>query len=105
MSVMQGERILWVTCTGEGAGGGLAILCGVASGLHFPATSVNVITFATPWQGFNTQFSWTFDRLISLYYFWPFNATSVASPLSISNITTNDPAALAPIAQTRTILT
>lgn len=78
--VMAGERILWVTCTGEGPGGGLAYLCGLASALYFPGTSVDVITFATPWQGFNPQFSWAFDRLISLYYLWPFNSSSTTPP-------------------------
>lgn len=70
---MDGERILWVTCTGKGPGGGLAVLCGLASALYFPGTSVDVITFATPWQGFNPQLAWSFNRLINLYYLWPFN--------------------------------
>lgn len=42
-------HLLWVTCSGEGAGGGLAILCGVHSALQYPLASVDVITFATPW--------------------------------------------------------
>ncbi|KAL4538405.1 hypothetical protein Ndes2526B_g03291 [Nannochloris sp. 'desiccata'] len=79
--VMGGERILWVTCSGEGPlGGGAAILCGVSSALYFPATSVDVITFNTPWKGFNPQFAWAFDRFISLYYFWPFAMLEVPAP-------------------------
>lgn len=79
--VMGGERILWVTCSGEGPlGGGAAILCGVSSALYFPATSVDVITFNTPWKGFNPQFAWAFDRFISLYYFWPFAMSEVPAP-------------------------
>jgi hypothetical protein len=74
--VMKNERVLWVTCTGEGAGGGLAILCGVASSLYFPATTVDVITFGTPWLGFNPQFAWAFDRLVNLYYLWPFDSST-----------------------------
>ena len=86
---MAGERIFWVTCTGKGAGGGLAVLCGLASALHFPGTSVDVITFATPWQGFNPQLAWSFDRLISLYYFWPFDpAQSLTNlPQNITGLT------------------
>jgi hypothetical protein len=79
--VMGGESILWVTCTGEGPlGGGAAILCGVSSALYFPATSVDVITFNTPWTGFNPQFAWAFDRFISLYYLWPFSMSEVPAP-------------------------
>lgn len=76
-NVMAGERILWATCTGEGPGGGLAVLCGVATALYFPATSVDVITFGMPWAGFNSEFAWAFDRLISVYYLWPFNTSTV----------------------------
>lgn len=32
--VMAGERIMWVTSTGDGASGGLAVLCGLASAPH-----------------------------------------------------------------------
>ena len=80
--VMAGERVLWVTCTGEGPGGGLAFLCGLSSALYFPGTSVDVITFATPYQGFNPQFSWALDHLITLYYLWPFNTSSSAPVLA-----------------------
>jgi hypothetical protein len=89
-NVMGGERILWVTCTGKGASGGLAVLCGLASALYFPGTSVDVITFATPWQGFNPQFAWSFNNLISLYYFWPFDPaqtlTLPATPIDLSGV-------------------
>lgn len=79
--VMGGERILWVTCSGEGPlGGGAATLCGVSAALYFPATSVDVITFNAPWKGFNPQFAWAFDRFISLYYFWPFAMSEVPAP-------------------------
>ncbi|KAG7673157.1 hypothetical protein Ndes2526B_g03427 [Nannochloris sp. 'desiccata'] len=86
-TVMAGERILWVTCTGKGPSGGLAVLCGLAAALHFPRTSVDVITFATPWQGFNPQLAWSFDRLISLYYFWPFDpAQTLALPANTTGL-------------------
>lgn len=76
--VMGDERVLWVTCTGEGEiASSLAVLCGVASALKFPEAGVDVITFGSDWKGFNSQFSWAFDRLLSLYYLWPFNLTAV----------------------------
>ena len=82
--VMAGERILWVTCSGEGPGGGLAILCGVAASLNFPLAGVDVITFGTPWIGFNPPFAWVFDRQISLFYLWPFTtATEPPPPVSL----------------------
>ena len=85
---MAGERILWVTCTGKGPSGGLAVLCGLASALHFPGTGVDVITFATPWQGFNPQLAWSFNRLISLFYFWPFDPSQTLDlPGNITGLT------------------
>jgi len=83
--VMDGERILWVTCTGEGPGGGLAILCGLAAALELPSAGVDVITFGTPWQGFNPQFAYIFDRLISQYYLWPFDTTTQPPPPIVLN--------------------
>ena len=78
---MGSDRLAWVTCIGEGTGGSLAQLCGIASALYFPGSSVDVITFDAPWVGYNQQFSWAFDRVISLYYLWEFGLVSL--PLSI----------------------
>lgn len=72
--VMAGERLLHLTCTGEGEGGGLAILCGVFTSLAYPQeTFVDVITFGTPWAGFDPQFAWFFDNMVNLFYLWPFS--------------------------------
>lgn len=96
--VMAGNSLLWVTCAGQGPGGGLAILCGLKTALHFPKATVDVITFGTPWIGFNPQFAWSFDRLINLYYFWPFtlpqlNPQDPNIAVALSNNTNNSTAA------------
>ncbi len=38
--------------------------------------------------GFNPQFSWAFDQLVSLYYVWPFNSSDI---VQIINATQHDP--------------
>lgn len=75
--VMAGDSLLWVTCTGQGPAGGLAILCGLKTALQFPMATIDVVTFGTPWTGFNPQFAWSFDRLINLFYFWPFTVQAL----------------------------
>jgi hypothetical protein len=38
---------------------------------------VDVITFGTPWAGFNAPFAYAFDYLTTLVYLWPFTAVDV----------------------------
>lgn len=42
-------EVLRVMCIGEGAGGGLATLCGTWAALNYPMANIVVITFDTPW--------------------------------------------------------
>ncbi|GAB4818528.1 hypothetical protein N2152v2_005574 [Parachlorella kessleri] len=74
-----GNDTLRVLCTGEGAGGGLAVLCGPWAALQYGLADVDVITFGAPWAGFNTQFGWSFTRLITLSHFWNFTADDLNS--------------------------
>jgi len=79
---MGGAPVLHVICTGEGGGGGgLAALCGPWAALSFPTANVDVISFAGPdWaSSFNTQFTWSFFRLVTLFYLWPFSSANVAN--------------------------
>lgn len=85
--VMGNERVLWLTCTGDGEiAGGLAILCGLSGALYFPGAAVEVITFDKEWQGFNSQFSWAFDRLLAQYYLWPFSTSDVLGNVDVSTL-------------------
>ncbi|KAI7836817.1 hypothetical protein COHA_009318 [Chlorella ohadii] len=80
-SLMGGQEVLRVVCVGEGTtGGGLATLCGPWAALQYPKANVDVITFATPWEGFNPQFSWAFEQLVTLRYRWPFVAPIPVAP-------------------------
>lgn len=47
--VMGGAPLLRVLCTGEGAGGSLALLCGPWAALYFPAADADAITFGADW--------------------------------------------------------
>lgn len=85
---MGSETPLHIIVTGQAAGGGLAALAGPALALAFPQANVDVITFGMPWTGFNPQFSWAFDQLVSLYYVWPFNSSDI---VRIINATQHDP--------------
>lgn len=71
---MGGEQVTRVLCVGEGAAGGLALLCGPWAALRYPMANANVVTFGTPWTGFNSPFSWTFEQLVVVHYLWPFGA-------------------------------
>lgn len=75
---MGGEEVVRVVCVGEGPAGGLALLCGPWAALEFPRANVDVVTFATPWQGFNPQFAWAFEQLVVVHYLWPFAAPDTA---------------------------
>ncbi|KFM28731.1 Lipase [Auxenochlorella protothecoides] len=86
--IMGSETPLHIIVTGQAAGGGLAALAGPALALAFPRANVDVITFGMPWTGFNPQFSWAFDQLVSLYYVWPFNSSDI---VQIINATQHDP--------------
>lgn len=74
---MGGEEVLRVICVGEGAAGGLALLCGPWAAMHCPMANADVITFGTPWEGFNAQFAWSFEQLVVLHYMWQFPAPAV----------------------------
>lgn len=68
------QEVLRVICVGQGPAGGLAVLCGPWAALQFPKANVDVVTFNTPWSGFNPQFAWSFEQLVVLHYMWPFDA-------------------------------
>lgn len=69
---MEGEEVVRVICVGEGPSGGLAVLCGPWAALQYPEANVDVVTFDTPFVGFNPQFAWSFEQLVVLHYMWPF---------------------------------
>lgn len=87
--LMGGEEIFWTTFTGQHpSSSALAIMGAVAHALKYPTSSINVITFGqSPWQqaGFNAQFSYVFDRFISLYYFWPFTVQNFSATSALSS--------------------
>ena len=41
--------------------------------------NADVATFATPYQGFNPQFAWSFEQLVVLHHLWPFNIPAVSA--------------------------
>lgn len=74
--VMGGDPVLHVVCTGQDGSAELAILCGPWAGLQLPEANVDVIVFGWPsqaWDGFSTQFQWSFDQLVALFYLWPWS--------------------------------
>ena len=105
---MGGAPLLRVLCTGQGAGGSLALLCGPWAALQFPTADADVITFGADWvsllgpcrwswrsaasaqscppspahwdtqDGFNTQPTWAFAQLVTLHYTWPFDSSDPA---------------------------
>lgn len=75
---MGGEQVVRVTCVGEGAAGGLALLCGPWAALRFPMANAGVVTFGTPWAGFNPPYAWSFGQLVVLHYLWPFAAPALS---------------------------
>ncbi|KAL4418931.1 hypothetical protein ABPG77_005225 [Micractinium sp. CCAP 211/92] len=93
---MGGEQVTRVLCVGEGAAGGLALLCGPWAALRYPMANANVVTFGTPWTGFNSPFSWTFEQLVVVHYLWPFgapapsNSTALAAAQAVNPLITKD---------------
>lgn len=61
--LMGNTTLKGVTCTGEGPGGSLAVLCGVSSALLFPTAAVDVITFDAAWVRRFFDFDFDFDHL------------------------------------------
>jgi hypothetical protein len=84
---MSGERVLRLTCTGNGAGGGLAMLCGLLGELAFPNEArVEVVSFGTPWVGFNSQFAWVFEQFLSQFLLWPFGVETQVGGVSLEEM-------------------
>ncbi|PSC72336.1 DCN1 2 [Micractinium conductrix] len=81
------EDPLTVTCLGEGPAGGLAMLCGVWAAIEYPMANADVATFATPYQGFNPQFAWSFEQLVVLHHLWPFNIPAPVLPAGVDAAT------------------
>ena len=46
---------------------------------QYPMANADVATFATPYQGFNPQFAWSFEQLVVLHHLWPFNIPAVSA--------------------------
>ncbi|KAL4444355.1 hypothetical protein ABPG75_012092 [Micractinium tetrahymenae] len=93
---MGGEQVVRMVCVGEGAAGGLALLCGPWAGLRFPMANADVVTFGTPWDGFSSPFAWSFEQLVVVHYLWPFaapamgNSTMLAAAQALNPLVTKD---------------
>lgn len=72
------EPLLHIIVVGDGSYGHLAQLAGVWAALAFPAANVDVFSFGASFKG-NGPAAWLFDRLVQLYYLFPYDLEDVSS--------------------------